>query len=749
MTWGNARTGRWIILSCALALMVSCESSRTAFARLTGQLVIGGDAVLAEAQPQQAYRAALVVTGGEAPYRWSLRDGWLPSGLSLQPDGTVRGTPEVPGEFYFTAQVADAEGHSASRQFELRVPSRGLAIVTSSSDLPWATAGVDYLVRLTAWGGAAPYAWKAVTPLPTGLKLDDDGMMEGAPVQGGDYQFTIQVTGLQQQSVRRDFRLHVSPVQVDHFGGVMAVRSPRGADGHWRTEKIGDRWVLITPEGHAFWMLAVWGVTGDSHVDERGIKYDDWTKQKYGSLAATFLQANRRLRSWGFNSIGPWSYRMAHPYDAEPEWGGVQPVKFPYTTRAAGSVEKGRDHGIFKSLFARVDSSVLKEISSAAAFPDVFDPAWVAETRRQYAHDEDLQAKSRSPYFIGSFADDTDDLGGFGGGPDFVTDPPGKMHVHLAYLALVAAPTQETNPYSKPAEQRYADTQLHTKFALRDFLRQRYGTIEALNAAWGASYTTFDSDGGWPKGNGLLDENGRRSHSWLGSGDPELPKDSGANPRMVADLDEFLYRIARQYLSVHRDALKSIAPHALFFGPTNIGGWGAPARAPIYRAAGELQDVISVSTDCSQAQLDFITRAAGDVPLVIWEGMLANPDSSRWRHRDPDVAEASWYLPTQQARAEHYRQRANLIFNGRSSVTGNKHYVGLLWWWWIDMISEQKNWGLVTLMDNAYDGMEATRGYGIDAWGYRTGGEEKNYGDFLHPAREMNFSIVERLAAGK
>ena len=86
MTWGKARTGRWIILSCALALMVSCESSRTAFARLTGQLVIGGDAVLAEAQPQQAYRAALVVTGGEAPYRWSLRDGL---------DATIRAERDV------------------------------------------------------------------------------------------------------------------------------------------------------------------------------------------------------------------------------------------------------------------------------------------------------------------------------------------------------------------------------------------------------------------------------------------------------------------------------------------------------------------------------------------------------------------------------------------------------------------------------------------------------------------------------
>ena len=96
----------------------------------------------------------------------------------------------------------------------------------------------------------------------------------------------------------------------------------------------------------------------------------------------------------------------------------------------------------------------------------------------------------------------------------------------------------------------------------------------------------------------------------------------------------FLYRMARQLLLVQRDAFRAAIPNGLFFGPTKIGGWFAPARAPIYRAAGEILDVVSVSTDCSQAQLDFITRAAGDVPLIIWEGMVANPDSSRWRHTD-------------------------------------------------------------------------------------------------------------------
>jgi hypothetical protein len=35
---------------------------------------------------------------------------------------------------------------------------------------------------------------------------------------------------------------------------------------------------------------------------------------------------------------------------------------------------------------------------------------------------------------------------------------------------------------------------------------------------------------------------------------------------------------------------------------------------------------------------------------------------------------------------------------------------------------------------------------GIDAWGYQTGGEEHNYGNFIGPARAVNFSVMEQLA---
>ena len=118
---------------------------------------------------------------------------------------------------------------------------------------------------------------------------------------------------------------------------------------------------------------------------------------------------------------------MNLPIDAEPEWGGTQPVKFPYILRGPDSADAKRKDAPFKSLYARLDKELARTIWPSANFPDVFDPAWVSNTRRLYAADSALITRSKSPYFIGAFSDDTDELSGFGPGADFPTDPPQRL----------------------------------------------------------------------------------------------------------------------------------------------------------------------------------------------------------------------------------------------------------------------------------------------------------------------------------
>ncbi|RDV45445.1 hypothetical protein DOE76_06315 [Leifsonia sp. ku-ls] len=55
--------------------------------------------------------ATLSASGGTAPYRWSLREGTLPDGLSIHPEtGEISGVPSAVGRSVFTVQAADVDG---------------------------------------------------------------------------------------------------------------------------------------------------------------------------------------------------------------------------------------------------------------------------------------------------------------------------------------------------------------------------------------------------------------------------------------------------------------------------------------------------------------------------------------------------------------------------------------------------------------------------------------------------------------
>jgi uncharacterized repeat protein (TIGR01451 family) len=62
------------------------------------------------------------VTGGTAPYTWSLLSGALPGGLSLSATaGAISGVPGGAGAYGFTIEVIDAVGHAGSAAFQLNI----------------------------------------------------------------------------------------------------------------------------------------------------------------------------------------------------------------------------------------------------------------------------------------------------------------------------------------------------------------------------------------------------------------------------------------------------------------------------------------------------------------------------------------------------------------------------------------------------------------------------------------------------
>jgi hypothetical protein len=86
-----------------------------------------GPSQFAEGTVGDPYSLSFFVSGGTAPYSWSIISGTLPDGLSLDAStGLVSGIPTIAGTYSFTVQVQDATGGVATKQYNISTyPSVG------------------------------------------------------------------------------------------------------------------------------------------------------------------------------------------------------------------------------------------------------------------------------------------------------------------------------------------------------------------------------------------------------------------------------------------------------------------------------------------------------------------------------------------------------------------------------------------------------------------------------------------------
>ncbi|MGD0732972.1 MAG: putative Ig domain-containing protein, partial [Terracidiphilus sp.] len=144
-----------------------------------------------------SYTTTLLVTGGTAPYTWSVSNGSLPVGLSLAAStGIISGTPTAAGTSSFTVQVKDSEATPQTKTANLTITINPPALAITSAVLPTATEDTLYTTTLSASGGIAPYTWSVSTgSLPAGLSLAaGTGIISGTPTATGSSNFTIKVT---------------------------------------------------------------------------------------------------------------------------------------------------------------------------------------------------------------------------------------------------------------------------------------------------------------------------------------------------------------------------------------------------------------------------------------------------------------------------------------------------------------------------------------------------------------------------
>jgi hypothetical protein len=166
---------------------------------------------------------------------WSLSNGTLPAGLSLATDGTISGTPTVPGSSTFTV-TATSDGDDGgirtdSKQLTLAVSGQ----LTASLSRRNAEVGVPFSANLSVSGVKAPVAWTAKT-LPAGLSLSTDGVVSGVPTIAGTATVTARFVDANGAAADVDVPLNVHPRLA-----IVTKRLASAAVGHAYLAKLKIR----------------------------------------------------------------------------------------------------------------------------------------------------------------------------------------------------------------------------------------------------------------------------------------------------------------------------------------------------------------------------------------------------------------------------------------------------------------------------------------------------------------------------
>jgi hypothetical protein len=145
-------------------------------------------------------------TGGYPPYTFGANSG-IPSGATFNSNGTLTGTPTVPGIYSFIVTVKDSTGATASQAFSLTITPPPLTILTTT--LPNGQVGVFYSVQFFGTNGQPPYTW-AASGGPAGVTMSATGLLSGTPTAAGPFTVAVTVTDAAKNTASQTYTITIA-----------------------------------------------------------------------------------------------------------------------------------------------------------------------------------------------------------------------------------------------------------------------------------------------------------------------------------------------------------------------------------------------------------------------------------------------------------------------------------------------------------------------------------------------------------
>lgn len=159
------------------------------------------------------YLPDVTAAGSPTPHTFTLIDGTLPTGLTLNADGTFSGSPTVIGDFTFTIQASDGAIATGERTYTVGI--KPTPVIGAISRIQWTKGHVGYNGSMALGRGIGGFQIVGKpTGLPPGLTAVISGnkiTFTGKPTTVGTFAGRITIEDAAGAQASRSFTIKINP----------------------------------------------------------------------------------------------------------------------------------------------------------------------------------------------------------------------------------------------------------------------------------------------------------------------------------------------------------------------------------------------------------------------------------------------------------------------------------------------------------------------------------------------------------